>query len=168
MAKRKALGSKFQKRAVPVSGRSSSKGSRRSAGPTAPGTFTVRVPLALNRRGGRKVILTPSGGSAWAPPQTRIDNSLIKAVARAHRWKQMMESGGYASVTELAAAEKINQSFICRVLRLTLLPPTVVEAIIDGRQPADMTLATLMRPFSADWGEQMERNCNGATPTREG
>ena len=79
----------------------------------------------------------------------------------------MMDSGVYASLTDLAAAEKINQSFICRVLRLTLLAPIIVEAIIDGRQPSDMTLATLMRPFPAEWREQVQRNC-GAAPTWEG
>jgi hypothetical protein len=157
IAKRKAAGSKSQKRATPVSDRSSSNSRRRDAGPTASGTFTVRVPLALSRRGGRKVILTPSGGSAWAPRQRRVDNSLIKAIARAHRWKQMMESGAYGSVTELAATEKINQSYVCRVLRLTLLAPLLVEAIMDGRHPSELTLATLMRPFPAEWREQMER-----------
>jgi hypothetical protein len=80
----------------------------------------------------------------------------------------MMESGAYASVTDLAAAEKINQSFICRVLRLTLLAPIIVEAIIDGRQSADMTLASLMRPLPAEWGAQVERNCNSAAETWEG
>jgi hypothetical protein len=95
--------------------------------------------------GGRKVILTPSGGTAWAPRQTRIDNALIKAIARAHRWKQMMESGTYASVTELAAAEKINQSYLCRVLRLTLLAPDIVEMILDGQQGVALQLDALLR-----------------------
>ena len=66
----------------------------------------------------------------------------------------MLESGEYASVAELAAAERINQSYLCRVLRLTLLAPDLVEAILDGRQPPDVTLDRLMRPFPVEWGEQ--------------
>jgi hypothetical protein len=163
MAKRKMADSRIEKRKARGPNRSSSERGHAGGGSAASATFTVRVPLTLSRRGGRKVILTPSGGSAWAPRQTRVDNSLIKAIARAHRWKQMMESGTYASVTELAAAEKINQSFICRVLRLTLLAPIVVEAIVDGRQPLEKTLARLMRPFPAGWQEQVGQNCNGAT-----
>ena len=81
-------------------------------------TLTVRVPLTSRRRGGRKQVVTPEGAT-WAAPQAQIDSTLVKALARAHRWKRMLESGRYASVTELAEAEKINQSYLCRVLRLT-------------------------------------------------
>jgi hypothetical protein len=150
MAKRKAVYPRTKARAVPASERS-----RNRSGSAASGTLTVRVPLALSKRGGRKIILTPNGCSAWAPPsQARIDDSLIKAIARAHRWKQMMESGIYASVTELAAAEKINQSYLCRVLRLTLLAPTIVEAVLDGGQGTGPQLHDLMKPFPLDWNVQ--------------
>lgn len=66
----------------------------------------------------------------------------------------MLESGEYVSINELAAAEKINQSYVCRILRLTLLAPDVVEAILDGRHTAEMTLATMMEPFPVGWQEQ--------------
>jgi hypothetical protein len=79
---------------------------------------------------------------------------LIKAIARAHRWKQMMESGIYASVTELAAAEKINQSYLCRVLRLTLLAPAIVEAVLGVSQGTGPQLPDLMKPFPLDWNVQ--------------
>jgi hypothetical protein len=117
----------------------------------------VRVPLALSKRGGRKVILTPSGGSPWAPRQTRVYNSLIKAIARAHRWKQMLESGTYASISELATAEKINQSYLCRVLRLTLLAPDIIEAVLDGWQGTGPQLRELMKPFPVDWKIQSKQ-----------
>jgi len=67
------------------------------------------------------------------PPRSRVDNALVKAIARAHRWKRMIESGRLASLTELADAEKINRAYLYRILRLTLLAPDVVEAIVDGR-----------------------------------
>ena len=114
---------------------------------------TVRVPLTLRRRGGRKVVVAPDG-TAWVPSRPRVDNSMVKALARAHRWKWLLESGAYASVTELAAAEKIAQSYMCRVLRLTLLAPDIVEAILDGYQPASVTLDRLLRPFTAAWNAQ--------------
>ena len=82
---------------------------------------------------------------------------MVKAIARAFRWRDMLESGEYATIAEIAAAEKINESYVGRVLRLTLLAPDIVEAILDGRQPAEMTLAVLMRPFAVVWTVQREK-----------
>ncbi len=66
----------------------------------------------------------------------------------------MLETGVYRSVAELAEAEKVNASYLSRMLRLTLLAPDIVEAVLDGRQPDRMTLAELMKPFPVEWGEQ--------------
>jgi hypothetical protein len=117
-------------------------------------TLTVQIPLRLRRRGGRKLMIVPEGATAWAPQRARVDNAMVKAIARAHRWRRLLESGEYGSITDLAAAEKINQSYVCRVLRLTLLAPDVVEAILDGRHTVEMTLATMMEPFPVGWQEQ--------------
>ncbi len=124
--------------------------------PTGDGrTITIRVPISIRRRGGRKLILAPDGTpDTWAAPCRRIDNAMVKAVARAFRWREMLENGTHATIAEIAAAEKINASYVGRVLRLTLLAPDIVEAILGGRQPAQMTLAVLMRPFSVGWTEQ--------------
>jgi hypothetical protein len=116
-------------------------------------TLTVRVPFALRRRGGRKLVVAPDGTS-WAPPRPRVDNTMMKALARAFRWQRMLESGECGSITELAEAEKINRSYVCRVLRLTLLAPDIVEAILDGRQPDGMQLDALLKPFPVEWKEQ--------------
>ena len=83
-----------------------------------------------------------------ASTRPRIDKTLVKALARAFRWRKMLETGAFATVDAIAADEKINASYVGRVLRLTLLAPDIVEAILGGRQPADMTLAVLMRPFA--------------------
>ena len=115
-------------------------------------TLTVVIPLAVKPRGGRKAVVTP-GVLAL---ERRQDVTLIKAVARAFRWRKMLETGRFGTLAELAAAEKINASYVSRVLRLTLLAPDIVEAILDGRQPADMTLALLMQPFGVLWEEQVE------------
>ena len=110
------------------------------------------IPLAVKPRGGRKAVITPG----VLEVESRHDVTLIKAVARAFRWRRMLESGRFDTLAELAAAEKINASYVSRVLRLTLLAPDIVEAILDGRQPADMTLALLMQPFGVLWEEQVE------------
>ena len=116
-------------------------------------TFTVRVPFTIRKRGGRKLAIA-ADGSTLAPPRPRIDNTLVKALARAHRWNKLLECGRYGSASELAAAAKINPSYVSRVLRLTLLPPDIVEAIVDGRQADGIEADVLLQPFSADWREQ--------------
>jgi hypothetical protein len=114
-------------------------------------TLTVRIPLAVRRRSGaRKMVVTPG---VLAVP-ARVDITLVKALARAFRWRRMLETGHYATVKDLAAAEKINSSYVSRLLRLTLLAPDIVEAILDGRQPEGMTLPSLMEPMPLVWAEQ--------------
>jgi hypothetical protein len=113
-------------------------------------TLTVVIPLRVKPRGGRKAMVTPG----VLPMPTRADITLVKAVARAFRWRRMLESGRFATINDLAAAEKINSSYVSRVLRLTLLAPDVVEAIMDGRQPERMNLPRLLKPFPVTWSEQ--------------
>jgi hypothetical protein len=122
-------------------------------------TVTVRVPISIRRRGGRKLVLAPNGMNVTAAPSRRhIDDAMVKAIARAFRWREMLENGEHATIREIANAEKINESYVGRVLRLTLLAPDIVEAILGGRQPAAMTLAVLMKPFSVGWAEQQKAN----------
>lgn len=118
-------------------------------------TITVRVPLTIRRRGGRKLIIVPDGATTtWAPPRPRVDNTLVKAVARAFRWRRLLEEGRYDSVIDLARGEKINKSYVSRILRLTLLAPDIVEAILNGRQPATLGLPDLMAVFPVEWEAQ--------------
>ena len=85
---------------------------------------------------------------------SHIDTALDKSLARAHRWKRMIESGKFASMTELSAAEKINRSYLCRILRLTLLAPDVVEATVDRRWAGKVQLAEMMGTFPIEWDRQ--------------
>ena len=120
-------------------------------------TIIVKIPMKFRRRGGRKLIIAPDGGDAWAPSKPRRDDTLIKALARAHRWKRMLESGEHNSIADLAEAEKINKSYLSRILRLTLLAPDIFQAILDGRQPKGLALADLLEPFPVEWeGKRME------------
>ena len=119
-------------------------------------TVTVRIPISIRRRGGRRLVLSPDGTNVTtAAVCRRIDNAMVKAIARAFRWREMLENGTHATIAEIAAVEKINESYVGRVLRLTLLAPDMVEAILGGRQPAELTLAVLMRPFPVEWRAQL-------------
>ncbi len=124
--------------------------------------LTVVIPLSAKPRGGRKAMLAPG----VLPMPARADITLVKAVARAFRWRRMLESGRFGTVNELAAAEKINRSYVSRVLRLTLLAPHAVEAILDGRQPEGMTLTVLMKPFPVAWERQHDLQSNVAATSR--
>lgn len=117
-----------------------------------PDTVTIHVPFRIVRRGGRKEMVLP----ADVPTQRRPDDALVKALARAFRWKRMLDSGEFATIAELAACEKITLSYLTRVLRLTLLAPDLVAAILDGRQGPEVTLARLMEPLPAEWTEQLQ------------
>lgn len=115
-------------------------------------TVMVRIPITLQQHRAGKQVITPDG-SEWAPT-TRIDGALVQAIVRAHRWRGMLESGQYGTAADLAGAEKVNDSYLSRMLRLTLLAPDIVEAILDGRQPRALELCALMRPLPFDWEEQ--------------
>lgn len=117
-------------------------------------TMTVSIPISFRRQGGRRKVVTPSHATAWSPPPARVDNTIVKALVRAHRWRNMLEGNLFASVRELARAEKINESYLCRVLRLTLLSPVLTEAILNGQQPEALDLARLLRSIPIEWDKQ--------------
>lgn len=115
-----------------------------------PETVTLLVPFRFVKRGGRKEMLMPD--SAAQPRQT--DNTLIKALARAFRWKRMLDSGEYAAIAELAEHEGIASSYMTRVLRLTLLAPHIVEEVLHGKQAPKMELRRVIECVTAKWAEQ--------------
>jgi len=114
-------------------------------------TVTIHIPFQIRKRGGRKEMVLPPGGQVQRP---RIDNTVVKALARAFRWKRLLEQGAYSSVTELAEKENIGMSFLTRVLRMTLLAPDIIDAILDGRQSQGINLTTLAEPFPVEWASQ--------------
>jgi hypothetical protein len=118
-------------------------------------TITVHIPITMRHQGGRKQVVTPAGATPWIPTPPRTDNTLVKAIVRAHRWRDMLESGDYATARDLAKAEAINESYLGRVLRLTLLSPSVIEAILEGRQPNTLELDDLLKQFPIEWDRQL-------------
>jgi hypothetical protein len=115
-----------------------------------PDTITLHVPFRVVKRGGRKEVQLPEGATV----QYRTDNTLIKALARAFRWKKMLESGEFNTINELAEREGIAPSYMTRVLRLTLLAPDIVEAILDGKQGPEVTPRRLLEGFPVEWRRQ--------------
>jgi hypothetical protein len=118
-------------------------------------TLVVRIPMRFQRRGGRKRIVAPDGSDIVPTSKPQPDSTLVKALVRAWRWQRMLDEGWFASVRELAEAERVSLSYLSRILRLTLLAPDIAERILDGR-PASR-LAELMQPFPAEWERQRER-----------
>jgi len=122
-------------------------------------TITVHIPMTFRKRGGRKLVVTPDGAE-WAP-RPRVDNAMVKALARAFRWRKMLDEGVHATLEDLARAKGVNTTYVSRILRLTLLAPNIVEAILDGRQPPGLQLDDLLVAFPLDWGAQSHAMVSG-------
>ncbi len=98
--------------------------------------------------------MRPAWESGQVAIHTRADPALVKALARAFRYQRLLDEGRYSSVSEIAAAERIDRGYLGRVLQLTLLAPDIVEAILDGRQSAELGLPALVGPFPLEWDTQ--------------
>ena len=130
---------------------------------TAPTHITVRVPMKIRRRPGRKTIVTPVVDGLPTHTTTRADPALLKALARAFRYQRMLDDGSYASISEMAAAEKLDRGYLGRLLHLTLLAPDIVEAIVKGKQAEGVTLPGLMESLPTIWDKQLALFCGAAT-----
>ena len=117
--------------------------------------FITNIPMTFKKRSGKAIIVLPNGERAIARREAIIDNSMIKVIARAYRWQRMLLDGTHSSIEDLSRAEKITASYVSRVLRLAYLSPTIVEAILDGKYPAHLTLKDLMEPFPLEWDRQV-------------
>ena len=120
-------------------------------------TITVQIPFRVLKRGGRKEMILPPGAEGQPDPAT-VNSAVVKALARAFRWKRILETGEFATLGELAALEGIAPSYMTRLLHLTLLAPDIVEAILDGRWAQGGSLAGLLAPFPIDWKQQLSTN----------
>jgi hypothetical protein len=117
--------------------------------------------MRLQHRGGRKLIMTPEGAAMPTPKPSR-DDTLIKALVRAHRWRRRIESGKAKSITDVAEQEGVTIAYVCRLLPLTCLAPDIVEAILDGRQPKGLRLADVLGNGPLGWAVQRVNWCSGA------
>jgi hypothetical protein len=115
-------------------------------------TLILRIPMRFQRRGGRKRIVAPDGSEIVPTSKPQPDGTLVKALARAHRWQRMLETGEHQTLADLADAERINRSYVSRIVRLTLLAPDIVERILDGRPI--LGLPQVLKPFPVEWEKQ--------------
>lgn len=117
-----------------------------------PDVITIQVPFLVVKRGGRKEMHLPDGATTARKP----DSTLVKALARAFRWKRMLDSGEFTTIAELAEREGIAAPYLARTMRLAQLAPDLIEVILDGRQPRDLTLQALRGQIPEDWSKQVE------------
>ena len=133
-----------------------------AAGPAPAGKLRTggHRPAALNSQPGTLLferVIAPDGSAIVPTSKPEADSTLLKALARAWRWQKLLDEGQFASVRDLAEAERVGLSYISRILRLNLLAPDIVERILDRRQAPQ--LAQLMQPFPSEWERQRERFC---------
>ena len=116
--------------------------------------LTVRIPMAFRRRGGRKLILAPDGAAGLDAEPPRPDGTALRALGRAWRWHRLLEAGAHPSIKALARAEGVHHAYVGKLLRVTLLAPDIVEAVLDGRLPKGVRLEELVRPLASEWAGQ--------------
>jgi len=118
--------------------------------------ITVHIPMTLKKRGGRKEIILPDGIVAVNSPakKAKTQQPLVIALARAHRWKALLESGRFRGLSDLARAVHLDPSYVSRHLNLTLLAPDIIEMILRGDEPSGLSLERLMKDMPLVWEEQ--------------
>ncbi|MDO6722425.1 hypothetical protein Q4560_04020 [Celeribacter halophilus] len=118
-----------------------------------PQTLNLHVPFRIEKRGGRKAIIPPQDDMTTTPSAPEDNQTIIKALGRAFRWKRMLDSGEFQTLKELAAHENISPSYLTRVMRLTLLAPDIIEDILKNHTYG-LALSDLLNPFPVDWAKQ--------------
>ena len=120
-------------------------------------TLVIRIPMKFKKRGGRREIIVPEGLSGSRPSKSLSQEPLLTALARAFHWQELINDGRYASVTELAEGLDVDRSYVGRIMRLGLLAPDIVEAIVRGEEPSGLSLEVLAKKLPVRWEEQRER-----------
>ncbi|NDD14683.1 MAG: hypothetical protein EB072_19070 [Betaproteobacteria bacterium] len=115
------------------------------------------IPMSFRPRSGKTVIVLPDGSRGVVRREATIDNTMIKVIARGFRWQRLLYDGTYATIEDLSAAERINPSYVSRILRVAYLSPVVVQAILDGKHPVWLTMRHLLEPFPTDWKQQEKK-----------
>jgi len=118
------------------------------------GSLTVIVPIRIKRRGLRKAVTLPDGGTIDSRPWDSSPTPLQLALARGHRWLVMLESGEVTSMKDLARREGVDDSYVSRMVNLTTLAPDIVAAILDETLPEEVTLFELAAGTPLLWEEQ--------------
>ena len=120
--------------------------------------LSIWMPVCFKRRSSRKMIIAPSGVGALLNnidlKAQKPDQSFVAALVKAFQWQDLVDQGVYASPKELAEKENIEVTHVYRVMRLNMLAPDIIEAVLDGTQPRTLTLQNIVRGFPVSWKEQ--------------
>ena len=119
--------------------------------PSSDGKLTLNIPIQIRRRGGCKRITLPNG-EAGTPHKPLAPTAIQQALARGHRWLAMLESGEVQTMRELAVREGVDNSYVSRMINLTMLSPYVVAAILNDALPDNITLLELASDPPLVWG----------------
>jgi hypothetical protein len=120
------------------------------------GSITLSVPFAIKRKSGRRYIVTPDNVPLqYATPKHH--EPLVKALIKAFHWKEMLDTGIFHTLTEIAHKEKLNISYVRRVFKMTLLAPDIIAVILDGKQPPYLSVMDFGKEIPLDWNEQRRR-----------
>lgn len=117
-------------------------------------TLTIHIPMQFKRRGGRKLVLAPDGMTVPLAPRPAVDDTMLKILIKAHRWRRRIESGAAKSVTDLAEQEKVTVPYVTKLLAVTCLAPDITAAILDGRQPRGLSANVMLKAVPESWEEQ--------------
>ena len=118
------------------------------------GQLSISLPINLKRRSGRQRIRLPDGSQQEPYTWDAEPTPLQQALARGHRWLQLLESGKCDSLKAIAEREGVDNSYVSRMINLTILAPDIVEAILDDRLPPTLTLFDLAVDPPRLWCEQ--------------
>ncbi len=117
--------------------------------------IVVHIPMTFKRRGGRKEIIMPQGLEGKPSSKQTAQNAILVAIARAFRWKELIETGRVKNLAEIARANRVDGSYVSRILDITLLAPDIIDAILDGKEPSGLSLARLTKKqIPLLWEEQ--------------
>lgn len=116
------------------------------------GNPVIVVPFHIRHLGPRQSIVLDCGSKF----NDVVDEPLPKSIILAHQYAQMLESGRYSTVLELAKALKLDRSYVARTLSLVNLAPDIIVAVMQGKTPPEMTLAKAANNLPEDWQEQRE------------
>jgi hypothetical protein len=119
------------------------------------GQVTITIPYDFRTRSGRKLVQLPNGEMLTPKQMQEEPTPLQQALVRGHRWLAMLESGEVTTMREVANREGVDNSYVSRMINLTLLPPWAIAAILDDKMPDNITLLELASDPPALWEEQI-------------
>ena len=117
-------------------------------------TIRLVIPLTIRKRNGRPKILPPD--NVTVRQGRSQDPHVLRAIARAWSWRRQLETGAASTIQDIAAAEKVSDRFVSRMMRLAYLSPEVLDHLVIRRVPPALSLNDLVSVADRPWAEQME------------